>query len=80
MPTCARCGQPFPGENSPDVICANCAGGMLKESEIPELESTLKEGEDYYFNASGFMVMTAEYLKRRGYCCENGCYHCPYAT
>jgi hypothetical protein len=38
----------------------------------------LSEGEDYYFNEDGFMVFTASYLLKRGYCCENGCRHCPY--
>ncbi len=37
----------------------------------------LVEGEDYYFDA-GLMVLTAHYLRRRGYCCANGCRHCPY--
>ncbi|MBU2914576.1 DUF5522 domain-containing protein [Reichenbachiella agariperforans] len=34
--------------------------------------------EDYYFNASGLMVFTKEYHLKRGYCCKNGCKHCPY--
>ena len=34
-------------------------------------------GTDYYFE-NGLMVMTAHYLKRRGFCCGNGCRHCPY--
>jgi hypothetical protein len=37
----------------------------------------LIEGEDYYFE-SGLMVLTARYLLRRGYCCGNGCRHCPH--
>ncbi|MFN0093034.1 MAG: DUF5522 domain-containing protein [Acidimicrobiales bacterium] len=28
--------------------------------------------------ASGLWVMTAAELIRRGWCCENGCRHCPY--
>ena len=40
-------------------------------------EKAIKEGEDYYFE-DGLMVLTAEYLLRRGYCCEQGCRHCPY--
>lgn len=24
------------------------------------------------------MVLTEAYLKERGYCCGNGCLHCPY--
>lgn len=36
------------------------------------------EGLDYYFNEKGKMVLTGYYLKKRGYCCGNGCLHCPY--
>ena len=35
------------------------------------------EGSDYYME-DGFVVFTAIYLNRRGYCCESGCRHCPY--
>lgn len=28
---------------------------------------------------SGFSVFTAKFLADRGYCCESGCRHCPYA-
>lgn len=38
---------------------------------------SLEEGKDYYLE-NGYRVMTAEYLIRRGYCCANGCRHCPY--
>ena len=38
----------------------------------------LKEHEDFYFDPRGFRVMTVKYLKERGYCCGNGCKHCPY--
>lgn len=27
---------------------------------------------------SGLSVLTADFLARRGYCCESGCRHCPY--
>jgi hypothetical protein len=33
---------------------------------------------DYYFNEDGNYVLTAWYLLKRGYCCKNGCTHCPY--
>jgi hypothetical protein len=39
---------------------------------------SLVEGEDFYREGAA-MVFTARYLARRGYCCENGCRHCPYA-
>jgi hypothetical protein len=33
--------------------------------------------EDCYFDGP-FMVFTAAYHLKRGYCCESGCRHCPY--
>ncbi len=36
------------------------------------------EGIDYYVNADGMVVLTEKYLRDRGYCCGNGCKHCPY--
>ncbi len=38
---------------------------------------SLVEGEDYYSDGQA-IVFTARYPLRRGYCCENGCRHCPY--
>jgi hypothetical protein len=35
--------------------------------------------EDFYFEG-GFMVFTAQYHLKRGYCCKNGCRHCPYKS
>jgi len=35
-------------------------------------------GLDYYINEQGYWVFTAHYLTQRGYCCKNGCKHCPY--
>ena len=41
--------------------------------------SKLVEGHDYTIDAAtGYLVWTAGYLKRRGYCCESGCRNCPY--
>ena len=40
--------------------------------------STLIEGEDYYLNEDGWMVLTSVYHLRKGKCCGNGCLHCPY--
>ena len=36
------------------------------------------EGEDFYYNEQGYIVLTAKYHLNRGYCCGNGCKHCPY--
>jgi hypothetical protein len=35
------------------------------------------EGEDFY-REGAYVVFTAAYHLRRGYCCESGCRHCPY--
>jgi hypothetical protein len=32
---------------------------------------------DYYLE-NGYKVFTEEYHLKRGYCCKNGCRHCPY--
>jgi hypothetical protein len=40
--------------------------------------NTLVEGEDYYLNEQGYMVLTEKYHLQRGNCCGNGCKHCPY--
>ncbi|WP_369427658.1 DUF5522 domain-containing protein [Pontibacter harenae] len=42
------------------------------------MSQILTEGEDYYLNEQGLMVFTAKYHLKRGYCCQNGCRHCPY--
>lgn len=38
----------------------------------------LTEGEDFYYNAEGYMVLTVKYHLKRGDCCGNGCKHCPF--
>jgi len=38
----------------------------------------LIEGEDFYFNENGLMVLTEKYHLEKGFCCGNGCKHCPY--
>ena len=38
----------------------------------------MEEGKDYYILPNGLLVFTASYLLDRGYCCGNGCLHCPY--
>jgi hypothetical protein len=37
----------------------------------------LIEGKDFYIE-DGFVVLTASFLLKRGYCCDNDCRHCPY--
>ena len=40
-------------------------------------ERELMEGVDYYLE-NGLLVFAEYYLRERGYCCTNGCRHCPY--
>ena len=42
------------------------------------MKNELIEGRDYYYNERGFIVLTAIYHLEKGYCCGNGCKHCPY--
>ena len=34
--------------------------------------------EDYYFNEQGYIVLTEKFHLKKGFCCGNGCKHCPY--
>jgi hypothetical protein len=36
------------------------------------------EPGDFYYNEQGLLVFTAQYLLKRGFCCKNGCRHCPF--
>ncbi len=38
----------------------------------------LIEGDDYYLTTDGLIVLTEKYHINKGYCCGNGCRHCPY--
>lgn len=49
----------------------------MSEKREPEKKPEFKEAVDYYFE-NGLMVLTAEFLRKRGYCCGSGCRHCPY--
>ncbi|RTL57612.1 MAG: hypothetical protein EKK37_16405 [Sphingobacteriales bacterium] len=42
------------------------------------MKKKLIEGEDFYYNTSGYMVLTAKYHLEKGNCCGNGCLNCPY--
>ena len=42
------------------------------------MSNNLVEGEDYYFNEDGYIVLTEKYHLQKGFCCGNGCKHCPY--
>jgi hypothetical protein len=39
----------------------------------------LVPGKDYYLDENGNIVFSKEYHLNRGYCCKNGCRHCPWS-
>ncbi len=45
---------------------------------IQMAKEPLAEGVDFTYNEQGLMVLTADYLRKRGYCCGSGCQNCPY--
>lgn len=47
-----------------------------KAKDLPKTTKQI-EGIDFYIENS-FCVFTAWYHLKRGYCCNNGCRHCPY--
>jgi hypothetical protein len=42
------------------------------------MSSIMQEGEDFYYNEEGLFVFTAAWHLKKGFCCGNGCLHCPY--
>lgn len=42
------------------------------------MSSNWIEGEHYYYNEAGLIVLTGRFHLERGYCCGNGCRHCPF--
>ena len=56
--------------------------GPIRDNRVmdgnqPEAAAAPLETEDYYFEGP-YMVFTAAYHLKRGYCCGSGCRHCPY--
>jgi hypothetical protein len=49
------------------------------ESDLSRQAPALVEGEDFY-REDAYVVFTARYHLRRGYCCESNCRHCPYRS
>ncbi len=53
---------------------------MSEESAKKKDEEKKKDNgdtPDFYWEG-GFMVFTEAYHRKRGYCCQSGCRHCPY--
>jgi Family of unknown function (DUF5522) len=55
-----------------DKLDADQPAKQKAESQSGELSP-----EDFYYEGP-YMVFTAAYHLKRGYCCNSGCRHCPY--
>jgi hypothetical protein len=63
-------------ECSQDWVSAAKPVGAVARTDMGQ-PRLLLEGEDYY-SENGLIVFTAGYHRRRGYCCESSCRHCPF--
>ncbi|MDA0292918.1 MAG: cysteine-rich CWC family protein [Verrucomicrobia bacterium] len=67
-----------PNQRNQVCICRNCILAFHHEQAAVRPNLEVLPG-DFYFEG-GFLVFTAAYLRRRGYCCRNNCRHCPYRS
>jgi len=42
------------------------------------MSQQLVEMIDFYYDEHGYIVLTEKYHLEKGFCCGNGCRHCPY--
>ncbi len=36
------------------------------------------DASEFYLSPEGYIIYTEKYHLKRGYCCKNGCKHCPF--
>ena len=61
----------------PSSATPNANPDNAKLDKIKLAPAPLDEHEDYYIE-NGYSVFTAAFHLKRGFCCGNGCRHCPY--
>jgi hypothetical protein len=49
------------------------------DQKPPSAAQPVLDEEDYYMDGL-YLVFTAAYHLKRGYCCGSGCRHCPYGS
>ncbi|MFA6517555.1 MAG: DUF5522 domain-containing protein [Bacteroidia bacterium] len=42
------------------------------------IDTELREHQDYTLTPEGYFEFTAQFLKKRKFCCHNNCKNCPY--
>jgi hypothetical protein len=85
---CSELPKIIPLTDNAECYCPDCLktiiedkigiGAEEKQNKGALSREEMIEGIHYYYNENGNWVFTSEYHLRRGYCCENGCKHCPY--
>jgi len=51
---------------------------MLMEKSKYHNDKEARQSVFFYKNEKGYRVFTEKYHLQRGYCCKNGCLHCPF--
>jgi hypothetical protein len=52
-------------------------GKIQPPADTPKLAAAELSPDDFYYEGP-YMVFTAAYHLKRGYCCSSNCRHCPY--
>lgn len=63
-------------EKFQDCLCAKCLNEFIVTKTSEDHKTEMEP--DFYFDTNGLMVFSKSYHLKRGYCCGNGCRHCPY--
>jgi hypothetical protein len=50
----------------------------MPEPPQPETQTPTELAPEDFYMEDGFLVFTAAYHLKRGYCCNSDCRHCPY--
>ncbi len=74
---CSNCLKQRIVESLPDYLRSIGHDKCIALAKHYLLDSKPEEGIDYQME-QGLLVFSAWYHLKRGYCCGNGCRHCPY--
>ena len=64
-----------------DCLCDTCLehyNTLMNEVATKSAASMMIPGNLHYYKENGCIVFTELYHATRGFCCKNGCRHCPY--
>ena len=53
---------------------------MGNNRETKDFNTEKRQINSDYYVENGLFIFTENYHLKRGYCCENGCRHCPYGN